>query len=188
MNYLRTRRAGRGDDEQSQQAPGQTLDKYERVENDGGTITSLNSNTNHLANRGRGEGNQIPQGQYQGQPQRGWEPHRGDPGAGQQQVGIPAEIRNMGADNDDVRSQVTNSVLGLGGAEGYQGERGVHFNGRATHGSGITAKIAQIKTRNDDALVERELEWQAKVRGNNQLTAAFKEQTISQNSFRASFS
>ena len=33
--------------------------------------------------------------------------------------------------------------------------------------------------------MERELDWQAKVKGNTQLTTAFKEQTISQNSFRA---
>ena len=184
MNYLRTRLAGGGEDAQSQQAPGQALDEYERVGNGGGTVTSLNSNTNHLANQGRGEGNQIPQGQYQGQPQRGWEPRRGDPGAGQGR--IPAEIQNMGGDNDEIRSQVTNSVLGLGGAEGIQGERGANFNARtATLGGGIAAKISQIKTRYDDALVERELEWQAKVKGNNQLTNAFKEQTISQNSFRA---
>lgn len=184
MNYLRTRPAGGGEDAQSQQAPGQALDEYERVGNNGGTVTSLNSNTNHLANRGRGEGNQFPQGQYQGQPQRGWEPRRGDPGAGQ--GGIPAEIQNMGGDNDEIRSQVTNSVLGLGGAEGIQWERGANFNARtAPLGGGISAKISQIKTRYDDALVERELEWQAKVKGNNQLTNAFKEQTISQNSFRA---
>ncbi len=88
-------------------------------------------------------------------------------------------------DNDDVHSQVTNSILGLGGAEGTQGDRAANPNGRATAGGGIAAKLATIKTRNDDALVERELEWQAKVKGNGQLAAAFKEQTINQNSFRA---
>jgi hypothetical protein len=116
MSYLRTRLSGGGEDAQSQQAPGQALDKYKRVGNDVGTVTSLNSNTtNHLANRGRGEGNQFHQGQHQGQPQRGWEPPQGNPGAGQ--AGIPAEIRNMGGDNDEIRSQVTNSVFGLGGVE-----------------------------------------------------------------------
>jgi hypothetical protein len=186
MNYLRTRLGGKGDDEQSQQQQGQALDEYERVGNDSGTVASCNTNTNYLANLGRGgEGNQIPQpqGQYQGQPQRGREPHRGDPGAGQGR--IPAEIQNMGEDNDEIRSQVTNSVLGLGRAEGIQGEWGVHFNARTDRGGGIAAKISQIKTRYDDTLLERELEWQAKAKGNNQLANALKEQTISQNSFRA---
>jgi hypothetical protein len=183
MNHLRTMLAGRGENDQSQR---QALDEYERVGNDGGAITSIASSTNHLANRGRGEGGQPLQGQLLGQPQRGGEHYRGDPAGTGQQGGIPAEIQNMGSsDNDDVCSQVTNSVLGLGGAEGNLGERVVNPNGRAAAGGEIAAKIATIKTRNDDALVERELEWQAKVKGNNQLAAAFKEQTINQNSFRA---
>jgi hypothetical protein len=182
MNHLRTILAGRGENEQSQ---GQALDEYERVGHDGGTITSLTSSINHLANRGRGEGGQPLQGQLLGQPQRGGEQYWGDPAGAGQQGGIPAEIQNMGLDNDDGHSQVTNSILGLGGAEGNQGERGVNSNGRAATGGGIAAKIATIKTRNDDALVERELEWQAKVKGNNQLAAAFKQQTINQNLFRA---
>jgi hypothetical protein len=62
----------------------------------------------------------------------------------------------MGDDNDEIRSQVTNSVLGLGGAEGIQGEQGVHFNGRADQGGGIVAKISQIKTRYNDTLVEHQ--------------------------------
>jgi hypothetical protein len=49
----------------------------------------------------------------------------------------------------------------------------------------MAARIAQIKNRNDDVLVERELNWQAKAKGNNQAAMAFKESTISQNSFRA---
>jgi hypothetical protein len=96
-----------------------------------------------------------------------------DPIGAGQQGGIPAEIQNMCLDYDDVRSQVTNSILGLGGAEGNQGERGVNPNGQAATGGGIAAKIATIKTRNDDALVERELKWQAKVKGNNQLAERY---------------
>ncbi len=91
----------------------------------------------------------------------------------------------MGDNNDEIRSQVTNSVLGLGGAEGIQWERGVHFNVRADQGGGIAAKISQIKPRYNNTLVEHKLEWQAKAKGNNQLATAFKEQTVSQNSFRA---
>jgi hypothetical protein len=186
MNFLRTRLGGGGEDEQSHQQQGQALDEYERVGNDGGTIASTTGGTNHLANRGRGEGVQPIQGQRLGQPQRGGEQYRGDPAGAGQQGGIPAEIQNIRHfDNDDVRSQVTNSVLGLGGAEGNQGERGGNPVGRTAGGGGIAAKIASIKTRNDDALMERELEWQAKVKGNNQLAGAFKEQTINQNSFRA---
>ncbi len=68
----------------------------------------------------------------------------------------------MGEDNDEIGSQVTNSVLGLGGAEGSQGERGVHFNARTDRGAGgIAAKISHIKTRYNNTLMERELEWQA---------------------------
>ena len=91
----------------------------------------------------------------------------------------------MGEDNDEIGSQVTNSVLGLGGAEGFQGERGALFNARPDRGNGIAEKISQINTRYDDTVLERELEWQAKAKGNNQLATAFKEQAISQNSFRA---
>jgi hypothetical protein len=73
------------------------------------------------------------------------------------------------------------------------GGGGVHFNlpnggqqpEHTTPGGSIAARIAQITNRNDDAFIERELDWQAKVEGDNQKSTAFRDQAINQTAFRA---
>jgi hypothetical protein len=57
MNYLCSM-AGRGGEQALAQGP--PINKYDIINNDGGTIASNNSNDNHLANRGRADGGSPP--------------------------------------------------------------------------------------------------------------------------------
>jgi hypothetical protein len=106
------------------------------------------------------------------------------------QGGIPAKIHNNG-DPDEIRSQITGPGLG-GGDQGTIGGGGVHFYmpdvgqqpARTAPGGDIAERINQITNCQDDALIERELDWQGRIKGNYQKSIAFKDQAISQNTFQ----
>jgi hypothetical protein len=73
--------------------------------------------------------------------------------------------------------------------EGYD-PRG-HGKGQEQHqaahpwGGGITAQLQRATTCNDDATIEKELDWQARVGGDATKANAFHEQALGQQVFRA---
>ena len=170
MNYLRGLGGGTG-----ARPIAQLTDDYSVLDG-----ASVHSDNNLLAGtpRGRYEGGRFLQGAgEQGQHQWGGGTPNTQGGLGQ--GGIPAEI-NDGA-YDDIRSQITGpNVPGGGGDQGTGAGGdggGAHFNcpdddqqrGPTPPGGGtaqapqpggaIAARLARITQRNDDAFVERELDW-----------------------------
>ena len=52
-------------------------------------------------------------------------------------------------------------------------------------GGAIAARIVKINNRNNDTIIERELDWQGRVEGDNQKITAFRNQALNQTAFRA---
>ena len=202
MNYLCGMAGG------TAQPPAPTPDNYEMV-NEGASIISNYILTG--ANCTRQEGGRslhgVPTGQFgrsphgdptgqfgrslhgdpTGQFQRGG-PQQGGPGQG----GIPAEIHNNEG-TDDIRSLLTGPAPGGGGYQGTVGGGETQLNvpdedQRPVHtsqGGAIAARIDQINNKNEDTVIERELNWQSRVEGDNQKITAFRDQAVNQTAFRA---
>ncbi len=67
-----------------------------------------------------------------------------------------------------------------GRGEGQEQHQAAH-----TPGEGIAAQLQRATTRNADATIEKELGWQARVGGDATKAAAFRDQALGQQAFRA---
>jgi hypothetical protein len=94
--------------------------------------------------------------------------------------GIPGAIYN-----DDALNIQSNLSMGggfdQGGVGGGQGQQLV----RNTPGGGIMARIQAATSHRDNATIERELDWQARVEGDGYKEDAFCNQALGQQAFRA---
>jgi len=71
------------------------------------------------------------------------------------------------------------------GLENTPGQRPQAAEEQLQMGGGLTRAIAKITQRQTDATLDRELDWQARVGGDATKVAAFKEQVLNQQGFRA---
>jgi hypothetical protein len=87
----------------------------------------------------------------------------------------------------DVQSNV--SLAGgydqQGGGQGETGDAPDHRPQALRMGGGLARAIAEITQRQNDATLERELEWQARVGGDAVKVTAFKEHVLNQQALRA---
>jgi hypothetical protein len=70
---------------------------------------------------------------------------------------------------------------GIQAAGGVMGQQEVP----QAQGGGLAARIYAVTSRNDAATIARELDWQGRVEGNAARSNAFRDQALSQTTFRA---